>query len=119
MSKNNEVLRDCRLGKKLLQKQMAIELGISREHYSRIEEGKIHPGRKLLAKINNLISIKYTTQSNYKSASQIEMCNICFQLKEKDKDAVKAKMMKLIKKYNHIQPLVIGILFQLFFNLDF
>ena len=106
-------LKTYRKRKELGQKQMADILETCREHYSRIEEGKIYPGKGLLHRINNLV------QPKCKPASQLEMCNLCVQLKEEDKAAIILKMMKVIKSYNRIQPLILSLIFQLFFNLDF
>jgi len=44
-------LRTYRIGKHLLQKNVAAELNISRDHYSRLENGKANPSYKLLMKI--------------------------------------------------------------------
>jgi len=46
-----EALKVYRIKNKLLQKQMAFMLGISKEYYCKIENDKILPGRNLMNKI--------------------------------------------------------------------
>ena len=46
-----EALKVYRIKNKLLQKQMAFILGISKEYYCKIENDKILPGRNLMNKI--------------------------------------------------------------------
>ena len=102
-----------------VQKQMADKLSISREHYSRLEEGKAHPSRKLFHRICNLTGDQISLPSGCKSASELEMCYLCAQLKESDADAFRIELMKLLKSYNKVQPLILSFIFQLFFNFDF
>ncbi len=112
-------LKAYRKKHKFAQKEMANKLNISREHYSRLEEGKIYPSRKLLFKINNLTGNQIPLPSGCKSAKELEMCYLCAHLKEDDKAAFKMKIIRLIKSYKKIQPLILSFTFQLFFNSDF
>jgi DNA-binding XRE family transcriptional regulator len=53
-----EALKVYRIKNKLLQKQMAFILGISKEYYCKIENDKILPGRNLMNKIIKTTGIK-------------------------------------------------------------
>jgi transcriptional regulator with XRE-family HTH domain len=58
-----EALKVYRIKNKLLQKQMAFMLGISKEYYCKIENDKILPGRNLMNKIIKItgIELKFLT----------------------------------------------------------
>jgi transcriptional regulator with XRE-family HTH domain len=58
-----EALKVYRIKNKLLQKQMAFMLGISKEYYCKIENDKILPGRNLMNKIIKTtgIELKFLT----------------------------------------------------------
>ena len=60
-----EALKVYRIKNKLLQKQMAFMLGISKEYYCKIENDKILPGRNLMNKIIKItgIELKFLTPS--------------------------------------------------------
>ena len=100
----------------LKQKEMASKLEISREHYSRLETGKLNPPKKLLLKINDLIGSQSFSLEDCKT-TELEICSLCRQLKENDRDAIKMKIKKIIKSYN-IQSLIISLVFNLIFNSD-
>ncbi len=51
-------LREFRKARRLMQKEVAAELGISLKHYSRIEEGKDAPSWGLLKRIREVTGIK-------------------------------------------------------------
>ncbi len=119
MGTYKKVLKEFRTDNNLAQKQMADKLGISREYYSRLEAGKVVPSRKLFFKICSLTGKQLFLPDESKSARELEMCFICANLNEQDRRAFKLKMMKVIKSMNKIQPLIVGLLFQLCFNFDF
>jgi len=58
-----EALKVYRIKNKLLQKQMAFMLGISKEYYCKIENDKILPERNLMNKIIKItgIELKFLT----------------------------------------------------------
>lgn len=112
-------LKAYRKQNKLVQKEMAGKLNISREHYSRLEEGKINPSKKLIVKIYNLTGNQIPFPYECKSSPELEMCSLCAQLNKSGREIIKNKMMKLLKNYNEVQLLVLSILFRLFFNSDF
>ena len=47
-------LRLCRVREGYTQKELANKLGISKEHYNKVENGKLSPGRDLVIKLDLL-----------------------------------------------------------------
>ena len=80
----------------LKQKEMASKLEISREHYSRLETGKLNPPKKLLLKINDLIGSQSFSLEDCKT-TELEICSLCRQLKEKDRQKTKQRWQKELK----------------------
>lgn len=97
-------LNAYRKEKGLAQKEMAHQLNISGEHYSRLEEGKLNPSKKLLFKINDLTGSRFSSPAECKLTTDLEMCFYCEQLKEKERDAFKIKMMRIIKAIIRFSP---------------
>ncbi len=55
--KLNKSLRSYRKRHHLLQKEMSSLLGVSREHYARVESGKILPGIHLIRRISETLHV--------------------------------------------------------------
>jgi len=119
MSRYIDALKSYRKDNHLVHKQMAAKLGVTRAYYSKLEEGKKYPSRKLFNKINSLTSNMNPLPLECKSSHELEICSLCVQLNHEDRETFKMKMGKVIKGYNKIQPLIIIMLFELFFNSDF
>ncbi len=114
----SDLLIAYRKKNKFVQKEMAAKLNISREHYSRLEEGKFYPSKKLFFNIYNLTGSRVPLPPECKSAAELEMCYLCSRLREDDRAALKTKMKRLIKNYSVIHPLILSFLFLLLFNFD-
>ncbi len=123
MSRHNKhdisCLKEYRCQNNLVQKDVAAVLDICREHYSRVERGKVYPGGNLLKRIEELIGKKIAPRRESKPASLSVMLKLFRKLKAEDKAAIILKMIRIIKGYNKIQPLVFILIPQLLFNLDF
>jgi DNA-binding XRE family transcriptional regulator len=64
-----EALKVYRIKNKLLQKQMAFMLGISKEYYCKIENDKVFPSKELLLKIIKMTGIEFKLNAGIKSPS--------------------------------------------------
>ena len=74
-----ELLRGYRRRHRLLQKQIAGQLGVSREYYARIECGRVIPSLSLLAKmsVELNVEINFTLLPTDGSASRIGKRDYC------------------------------------------
>lgn len=68
-----DYLKAYRSKNKILQKQMADILGISREHYAQIERGYLLPSSKILATISERLPININI--SFKKGKNIFSCN--------------------------------------------
>lgn len=88
-------LKTFRKNHNYYQKEIAHLLGISREYYSRLEQGKVYPSMQLFFKINNLIENKFCFPPNCKTTTENEMCNLCTSLEPNDKIIIKKIMERI------------------------
>ncbi|MHB8338918.1 MAG: helix-turn-helix domain-containing protein [Ignavibacteriaceae bacterium] len=80
------------------QKEFAYHLGISREYYSRLEEGKAFPSTKLFFLICKITKVNVPFSPYCKTVSELEMCALCSSLSHKNKIFVKRMIKGFIKE---------------------
>ncbi len=84
----DSILSEYRTSNKLLQKQIADELGITREYYSRLETGKSKPSRTLFEKICRLTKAKFSLKAKNISESVPDICSFCGTLSSTKRTAI-------------------------------
>lgn len=91
------VLKTHRKQRRLTQKEFADMLGVSREHYARIENELCKPSYRLFEKIcssvdcPNVLSLKAPSRNR----DPVDMCSLCSRLQPNDRKEIE-RLMKLL-----------------------
>ncbi len=93
------VLKAHRKQRRLTQKELAAMLGVSREHYARIENGVCKPSYRLFEKICSSIDCPSvpSLKGPGKNRRTSDMCSLCSRLLPNDRQEIE-RLMKLLSE---------------------
>ncbi len=88
------LLGQYRKDNKLIKKEAAAQLDLSREYYSKVENGKVVPSEKVINRICNVTGAVIILPSKKNKSKYI--CGICSLLTEDKKEILKELILKLL-----------------------
>ena len=89
------LLGQYRKDNKLIKKEVAAQLELSREYYSKLENGKVEPSGKVINRICNVTGAVIIFPS--KKNKEKNICGICSLLTEDKKEILKELILKLLR----------------------
>ncbi len=89
------LLGQYRKDNKLIKKEVAAKLDLSREYYSKLERGKVEPSGKVIHRICKVTGAVISLPSNKNKDKDI--CGICSLVPEDKKEILKELILKLLR----------------------
>ena len=90
------LLVQYRKDNKLIKKEVAAQLELSREYYSKVESGKVEPSGKVINRICNVTGAVIISSS--KKNEEKYICSICSMLPEDKRDILKKLILDMAKQ---------------------